>query len=82
MTDYRELDKMNAEQDLFLALAIYDWNFFGDARIQRLKAEYGVTTKNEDIFTYYYTDRGYIIGLNHDRYIRKHRELLQAVLYN
>jgi len=80
MTDYKELDLMNQEQDLFLALAIYDWYFFGDARIDRLKNEYNVSTNNEDIFTYYYTDKSYVIKIYHDMYTKKHREVLQAVL--
>jgi hypothetical protein len=81
LTDYKELDTLDHDQDLLMALAVYDWNFFGDARIFRLKKDYGVTTDNVDIFTYYYTNRSYAIGINHDRYSRQYKAILQAVLY-
>ena len=78
--NYEQLDNMSREQDLFLALAVYDWNYFGDARIFRLKGEFGVTAKNEAIFHYYYTNKPHVIELNHERITAQHKALLSAVL--
>lgn len=81
MTDYKELDTLDRDQDLLMALAVYDWNFFGDARIFRLKKDYGVTTDNRHIFTYYYTDKPRVIKIYADRYAQQYKAILQAVLY-
>ena len=77
---YKQLDELNESQNLFFALAVYDWNFFGDARIYRLKSEDGITVENKDIFTYYYTNKPYAIEINNDRYTSRYKELLQAVI--
>jgi len=77
---YKDLDKLKNEQDLFLALAVYDWFWFNDTRLFGLKQDYKVTTGNKDIYIYYYTERGYVVKINHDRYTRMYKELLQEVL--
>jgi hypothetical protein len=82
MDIYKELDNMEEEQDLFLALAVYDWYFFNDTRIYRLKKDYNIKkTTNDTIFTYYYSKKPHVIKNCHDIYSKKYTNLLTAVLY-
>lgn len=75
------MDNLNDLQDTLLALAAYDWFKFNDSRIFRLKADYNIIDKNQDIFNYYMGKNPQYIELNRDRYIRKHKIYLSAMIY-
>lgn len=78
---YKELDKLDREQDTLLALAVYDWYFFNDARVGHLKHDYSITSKNSEIFKYYHTDKPYLFELNHNLHVNHYKTMLQAMLY-
>ena len=77
---YTDLDKLDQLQDELLALAVYDWNFFNDARVYRLRDDYQVNNKMSEIFTYYYGNNNISIQASHERYTRRYREFLQNII--
>jgi len=76
-----KLDELDDMQDTLLALAVYDWYFFHDCRLIGLKKDYNITTKNDDIFRYYHGKTDAYIELNHNRYAKKYKEYLSAMIY-
>lgn len=78
--EYKDLDKLNELQDILLALASYDWYFFHDQRIERLKKDYQVKASNTDIFRYYHGKNDHFIELNNKRYVERYKTYLNAIL--
>lgn len=76
------LDNLNDLQDTLLALAVYDWRKFNDMRIYRLKKDYNLKTSNYKILEYYYGRKPSLMEIKHKRYVKKHKEYLNAILYN
>ena len=77
---YTDLDKLDQVQDLLLALGVYDWNFFNDARVYRLRDGYQVNNKMSEIFTYYYGTNNISIQASHKMYTKRYQEFLQNII--
>jgi len=75
------LDKLDDMASVLLALAVYDWFRFNDIRIFRLKNEYGINLSNQKVLEYYYTSHPEYLELNHNRYVKRYKQYLSALVY-
>ena len=78
--NYKELDRLDCDQDTLLALASYDWFLFNDNRINRLKDDYKIKANNNDIFHYYHGNSELSIEMNNKRYINHYKKMLNSLI--
>lgn len=82
MTDieYKEMDKLTEDNDILLALAVYDWYFFHDQRVFELKKDLSLSASNKDIFKYYHTDKPDLFNMYHKIYADRYKAFLQNMI--